>query len=1016
MKRFNSFNNYTGWLVFLLSAVVYLLTIEPTTSFWDCGEFIAAAYKLEVGHPPGAPFFLLMGRLFALFAPNPQSVAMMINAMSALASAFTILFLFWTITHLARRLMLKPTEEPDQHKTIVILASGVVGALAYTFSDTFWFSAVEAEVYAFSSLFTAIVVWAILKWENVADEPHANRWLIFIAYIMGLSIGVHLLNLLTIPALVLVYYFRKYTISRKGVIAALFISGAMLLGILYIIIPGVVSVAAKFELLFVNSFGFPFKSGVIFYAALLLSLIILGLRFTMKRRMAIAHSVLLGVTVILIGYSSYAVIVIRSLANPPMNENEPSNIFSLLSYLNREQYGDRPLVYGQYYNAPVDESNDLFTYRQKDGKYVKSYLKTEYKFDERFQSIFPRMYSPRQDHVAEYKKWANIKGMPVRISNSQGESEVQYVPTFSENLKFFFSYQMGFMYWRYFMWNFSGRQNDVQGHGELQNGNWITGIPFLDQFRLGNQEFLTSEMKNTPSRNKYFMLPLILGIVGMVFQFMRDKNNGWVVLFLFVLTGLAIVVYLNQTPIQPRERDYAYAGSFYAFCIWIGIGVIAAYEALSKRITKSSAAIASISVCMVVPAILFAENWDDHDRSGRYVARDFAHNYLNSCEPNAILFTNGDNDTFPLWYAQEVEGVRTDIRVVNLSLLGTDWYTEQMKRKAYDSEPLPITMDFEKFVQGTRDIVYLLERVARPVELKQVMDFIASDRPETKYRTPSGEMIDIIPTKNLRITVDREAVLQNGVVRPEDAHLIETVMDWTLEKDYIQKNEMMVLEIIANNNWKRPIYFVSTGGDGDVGLSNFLQLEGFAYKLVPIKSEPSDFLSIGRLNVDKLYSNFTKDFKWGGMNDANVYVDHNIQRTAMVLKLRNTLNRLADELISMNRIDSAVNVIDRAVELLPHNKFPYDFFVLGQIEGYYKTNETEKANRLLVEYVNIANENLDYYFSLKGSFAKITNNEKEYNLEILRELLSIATKNGQTDIQNSIEEKFNFFVDQHYRR
>lgn len=1016
MKRFNSLNNYIGWLVFLLSAVVYLLTIEPTASFWDCGEFIAASYKLQVGHPPGAPFFLLMGRLFALFAPDPQGVAMLMNAMSALASAFTILFLFWTITHLARRLMLKTNEEPDQHQTLIILASGVVGALAYTFSDTFWFSAVEAEVYAFSSLFTAIVVWAILKWENVADEPHANRWLIFIAYIMGLSIGVHLLNLLTIPALVLVYYFRKYTISRNGVIAALITSGAILLGILYIIIPGVVSLAAKFELLFVNSFGLPFKSGVIFYAALLLSLIILGLRFTMKRRMAIAHSVLLGITVILIGYSSYAVIVIRSLANPPMNENEPSNIFSLLSYLNREQYGDRPLVYGQYYNAPVDESNDQFTYRQKDGKYVKSYLKTEYKFDERFQSIFPRMYSPRQDHVTEYKKWANIKGMPVRVSNSQGESEVQYVPTFSENLKFFFSYQMGYMYWRYFMWNFSGRQNDVQGHGELQNGNWITGIPFLDQFRLGNQEFLTSEMKNTPSRNKYFMLPLILGIVGMVFQFMRDKNNGWVVLFLFVLTGLAIVVYLNQTPIQPRERDYAYAGSFYAFCIWIGIGVIAAYEALSKRITKSSAAIASISVCMVVPAILFAENWDDHDRSGRYVARDFAHNYLNSCEPNAILFTNGDNDTFPLWYAQEVEGVRTDVRVVNLSLLGTDWYTEQMKRKAYDSEPLPITMDFEKYVQGTRDIVYLLERVARPVELKQVMDFIASDRPETKYRTPNGEMIDIIPTKNLRITVDREAVLQNEVVRPQDAHLIESVMDWTLDKDYIQKNEMMVLEIIANNNWKRPIYFVSTGGDGDVGLSNFLQLEGFAYKLVPIKSSPSDFLSIGRLNVDKLYSNFTKDFKWGGMNDANVYVDHNIQRTAMVLKLRNTLNRLADELILMNRIDSAVNVIDRAVELLPHNKFPYDFFVLGQIEGYFNANETEKANRLLLEYVEIANENLDYYFSLKGSFAKITNNEKEYNLEILRELLSIATKNGQTDIRNSIEERFNFFVDQHYRR
>lgn len=1015
MKRFNAFNNLTGWVIFLISAVVYLLTIEPTTSFWDCGEFIAAAYKLEVGHPPGAPFFLLIGRFFALFASGPESVAMMVNASSALASAFTILFLFWSITHLARRLMLKNGDEPDFNQTLIIIASGAVGALAYAFSDTFWFSAVEAEVYAFSSLFTAIVFWAILKWENVADEPHANRWLILIAYMMGLSIGVHLLNLLTIPALVLVYYFRKYAITRNGLLFALLLSVVMLGGILYIIIPGVVSLAAKFELVFVNSFGLPYKSGVIFYAALLVSLIIFGLQYTLKNKKAIAHSVILGITVILIGYSSYAIIVIRSNSNPPMNENDPSTVFSLLSYLNREQYGDRPLVYGQHYNAPVDDSYDLDTYIQKDGKYVKSYLKTVYKFDDRFQTPFPRLHSSRQDHINEYKKWANIKGRPVRVNNSSGETEVLYVPTFGENLTFFFSYQMGFMYWRYFMWNFAGRQNDEQSHGELQNGNWITGIKFLDSIRLGNQEKLTTDMLNQPARNTYYLLPLLLGIIGLVFQFMRNKTNFWVVMLLFILTGLAIVVYLNQTPIQPRERDYAYAGSFYAFSIWIGLGVLAIYEGLAKRIGKTLAVATAFLVSMVVPTILIAENWDDHDRSGRYVARDFAYNYLNSCEPNAIIFTNGDNDTFPLWYAQEVEGIRTDVRVVNLSLLGTDWYIEQMKRQAYESAPLPISMTFDKYVQGKREIVYLFEKVNRPVDLRQVMDFISSDNPETKYRTPSGELIDIIPTRNLRMNVNREIVLKNKVVSESEINLVDTLMEWTLNKEYLQKSEMMVLEIISNNNWERPIYFVSTGGDGDVGLSNYLQHVGFAYKLVPIKTVPPDFLSTGRINPDNLYTNVMDKFKWGRMNEPDVFIDHNIQRTTMVLKLRNTFNRLAENLLENNKRDSAVKVLDRIVEIMPHQKFPYDFFVIGHIENYYKANEIEKANALLQSYADVSIENLDYYFSLSGSFARVTSSEREYNLEILRELISVATRNGQVELRNGLESRFNGFLEQHYK-
>lgn len=1015
MKRFKLLNNAFGWVVFLISAIVYLVTMEPTASFWDCGEFIAAGYKLQVGHPPGAPLFLLLGRFFSLFAPSEATVALMFNALSALASAFTIMFLFWSITHLARRLLIKNIEELEGFKIYPVLAAGFIGAMAYAFTDTFWFSAVEAEVYALSSLFTAIVFWAMLKWEDVADEPHANRWLIFIAYMMGLSIGIHLLNLLTIPALVLIYYFRKYPITGKGVLAALTISAVLLGSILYIIIPGVVSLAAKFELLFVNGLGLPYKSGVIFYAALLVGLLIFGLRFTIRKKMPVFHSVLLGITIILIGYSSYAVIVIRSLSNPPMNENDPSTVFSLLSYLNREQYGDRPLIYGQYYNAPIDDSRDISTYIQKDGRYIKSYLKTEYTFDDRFQTIFPRMHSARADHVSEYKKWANIKGKAVRVKNFRDETEVRYVPTFGENLQFFFTYQMGFMYWRYFMWNFSGRQNDVQGHGELQNGNWITGIKALDQIRLGNQDYLTTEMEKHPARNKYYLLPLILGIIGLIYQVRRDAPNFWVVTLLFILTGLAIVVYLNQTPIQPRERDYAYAASFYAFCIWIGLGMLAIYDFLSRHLTKKIALTAAFGVSLIVPVILFAENFDDHNRSGRYVATDFAYNYLNSCEPNAILFTNGDNDTFPLWYAQDVEGIRTDVRVVNLSLLGTDWYIEQMKRKVYDSDPLPITMSFDKYVQGVRDIVYMLERVTRPVELKQIMDFIASDNPETKYRTQQGELIDIIPTKNLKLTVDREAVIANGVVNPKDESLIVPTMEWVLNKEYLQKNEMMVLEIIANNNWKRPIYFISTSGDGDVGLSEYLQFEGFAYKLVPIKTTAPDFLSVGKLNTDKLYDNYINRFRWGRMNEPNVLIDHNIQRTAMVLKLRNNFNRLAEELIGSNKRDSAVKVIDKIVELMPHSKFPFDFFVLGHIENYFKANETDKANALIKEYSEIAYENLTYYFSLKGSFAKITKNELEYNLEILRELIETAGKYGQVDLKSELEPRLNFFLDQYYR-
>lgn len=1010
MSLYRKLNIAVGWAVFLAAAAVYLATKEPSASFWDCSEFIVAAYKLQVPHPPGAPFYMLMSNFFIQLAGgHGAQAAVMVNALSALAGAFTILFLFWSITHLAQRLLLRSGNEPTLSQTIAIMGSGTVGALAYTFTDSFWFINVEADVYATSSLFTALVFWAILKWESISNQPHSNRWLILIAFIMGLSIGVHLLNLLTIPAIVFVYYFSKYKTSRWGVVAAAAVAVVLLFGIMYGIIPGIITLAAWSDLLFVNGFGLPFHSGVLAFVLILALSLGYGIWYTHTRGKVLANTILLCFTVIVIGYSSYTMLFIRANANTPMNQNNPSSAFSLLSYLNREQYGDRPLVTGQYYNAPVTASKDVLTYIKSDGRYRESYLKTVYEFDQNFTTLFPRMWSHREDHVREYRNWGGVKGRPIRISSPDGSSESTYVPTFGENLRFFFTYQMGYMYWRYFMWNFAGRQNDTQGHGDLLNGNWITGIKPLDAIRLGNQDKLTPEMLNHPSRNRYFLLPLLLGIVGLIFHSLRDQRNFWVVTLLFVMTGMAIVVYLNQTPLQPRERDYSYVGSFYAFSIWLGMGVLAIYEVLSRRLKGVLAASLATLIALSVPTLLAAENWDDHDRSGRYVARDFAKNYLNTCEPNAIIFTNGDNDTFPLWYAQEVQGVRTDVRVVNLSLLGTDWYIEQMKVQAYESAPLPINLEFDQFVQGTRDIIYIIDRVSKPLELKQVMDFVTSNRPETRFRTQAGEMIDFMPTRSISLAVDKEKVLSSGVVSPQDAHLIVDTLVWTIDREYLTKSDMIVLQIIANNNWERPIYFVSAGPDTDLGLTNYLQLEGFAYRLVPIKTEPADYLSLGRLNRDKLYDNFITNFEWGRMNQPEVFIDHNIQRTTLVLRLRNNFGRLAHELIDVGRKDSALVVLNRVMELMPHPKYPYDFFVIGIAEAYYRADDTESANELLASYAQYISSNLAYLFSLKGHFASVTSNERELNIQILQELANLAERYNQSELHSSINQGASYY-------
>lgn len=1089
-------NNIAGWVAFLVAAVVYISTIEPTTSFWDCGEFIATAYKLEVGHPPGAPFFMILARVFSLFSfGDVTSVAKMVNILSALASAFTILFLFWSITHLARKIVNKA--ELAIGDIVGVIGAGMVGALAYTFSDTFWFSAVEGEVYALSSLFTAVVFWAILKWESVADEPYSNRWIVLIAFLMGISIGVHLLNLLAIPALVFVYFFKKHTVNLKGIIMAALVAVVLLGAIMYGIIPGVVTSAAWFELRFVNDFGMGYNSGIIVYAILLLGSIIACLYFSSRRdkpfvpvtaatfiiavtllgipfmgggwlflplfagvvavgiylamkRKEIINTIVLAITVIIIGYSSFTMIVIRSFADPPMDENNPENVFALLSYLNREQYGDRPLVYGQFFNSPLD-SRERYTegdpvYIQRDGKYVVADTRDKPNYDSDFTAVFPRMYSPQGQHVDAYLSWIGKSEKDFYFPKTDAEGNAvtdadgfvvydrnkpKRKPTMGENLKFFFSYQVGHMYFRYFMWNFAGRQNDIQGHGDKFRGNWVSGIPFVDN-RLGDQEDLPNSFKKNNARNHYYLLPLLLGILGLAFQFSRGSRDFLVVTLLFVLTGLAIVVYLNQYPYQPRERDYAYAGSFYAFAIWIGLGVMAISNFFGKFIKGvAGPAVATAATLVLVPGIMASENWDDHDRSDRYIARDFAKNYLESCAPNAILITYGDNDTFPLWYAQEVEGIRTDVRVLCFTLFNTDWYVDQMARKAYDSDALNFSMGHDKYVQGSRDIVYIMEdkRLTDAVDLKQAIEFVASDDVRTKLPTQSSENLDYLPTRTLRLKVDKEKVLANGTVKQKDADKILPYLDLKINKStsFLQKNELMLLDFLAHNNWERPVYFTSMG-DVAVSFRDYLQLEGFAYRFVPISTR-SNMGELGRIDSDVLYDNMVNKFNWGNLNKEGVYLDQTILRTTNIVRIRNTFARLGEQLLKENKLDSAKVVFDKAIEVMPNDIIPYDVHSVDILNGYYILADKYKArgeSAKAEEVLNVASDmtkviydetmqEMDFLMNLPLGQRGSVDYERRGGVRILQELSRLTKENNhelsqQTD--SSFKEIYVKFLEQ----
>ncbi|KPK88189.1 MAG: hypothetical protein AMS27_00075 [Bacteroides sp. SM23_62_1] len=1009
MNRYRLYNNILGWIVFLVAAFVYLSTIEPTASFWDCGEFIAASFKLEVGHPPGAPFFLLLGRFFSLFAGSDVGkVAKMINILSALASAFTILFLFWTITHLARKIVLQGNEMTLKGM-INIFSCGIVGALAYTFSDTFWFSAVEGEVYATSSLFTAIVFWAILKWENIADEKHANKWIILIAFLMGLSIGVHLLNLLAIPAIVFVYYFRKYEVTRKGIIYSLAISVLLLAIMLYIIIPGIVKLASGFELVFVNGFGLPYQSGVIvFIIALFVGFVYLVI-WTHRQQRIVLNTITLALAMIVIGYFSYGTVLIRSAADPPMDQNNPENVFSLLSYLNREQYGSSPLYHGQYYNAPIVEVNPgKKVYTMKDGKYVVTYQRPKVEYDNRFITIFPRMWSTDTEHVEAYQKWGKIKGIPVNVINRNGDSEMRRKPTFGENLRFFFRYQVGHMYLRYFMWNFAGRQNDLQGHGEFFKGNWLSGIRFIDESRLGPQDHLPAFMNDNKARNEYYMLPLLLGIIGLVFHFLRNRKDFWVITLLFLMTGLAIVVYLNQYPFQPRERDYAYAASFYAFTIWIGLGVLAIADTIQKKIPGIIPGLLTFTLTLVVvPGIMAKENRDDHDRSGRYTARDFAWNYLNSCEPNAILFTNGDNDTFPLWYIQEVEGVRTDIRVCNLSYLGADWYIDQMARKAYDSDALPFGMGHDQYIMGKRDMVYLVDRISGPVRLKDAMDFVRSEDSRTKTLGNIRDRIDYIPAKKFVIEIDTARIFETNTLSRSKADRIDNMV-WELNTEEIYKNGLMVYDLLDNNNWERPIYYaVTVARDLYLNLHNYFQLEGLAYRIVPVY-QPSVQGQLGRLDTDLMYNNFINKFRWGGVTDSTVYLDENNLR--MLANMRNNFGRLAQVLINEGKKDSAKVVLDRCMEILPHSRVPFDYFMLPVIENYYRIGDTETAGDFVVQLSDVMTEEARFFLLTDRRLMVDLDYEKQIRMHILQELVRLPEQYGQEELKNRQLDIFEEFV------
>lgn len=1013
MSSFSKRSIWGGWIVFVIASLTYLLTMEPSASLWDCSEFIATSYKLEVGHPPGTPFFFLINRLGAIFAGGPGNAAVAMNALSALESGLTIAFLFWSIAHLGRRMYRKEDTELTDGQSWAIIGAAAIGSLAYTWTDTFWFSAVEAEVYALSSLFTAVVFWAILKWENVADRPGSNRWLVLIAYLMGLSVGAHILNLLAIPALVFIYYFKKFPGRKKADLWKPGIVSILLTGAFYLLTPTVVSVGALVDRIFVNGFGLGVNSGLTTFVVLLLAALGWGIWKTQRAGKAGWNTILLSAAMVIVGISTYGIVLIRASINPPMNSNNPSDPYALKAFLNREQYGSRPLLYGQTYASPrVDTKFSTSYFIDEDGKYKSVDRVVGYEYDKKTQMLFPRMYSDMpSSHVAEYKRWADVKGRRVRTEDGQ----MVTIPTFGENLKFFFTYQLNNMYWRYFLWNFVGRQSDIQNN-TIVDGNWLSGIDPIDELYLGPQDNLPSEMAANKGHNTYYFLPFILGLVGFFYQLKRDGRNFLVVFLLFFMTGLAIILYLNQTPLQPRERDYAYAGSFYAFAIWIGLGLLWVYDMLHRKVFKVNgrvAALVAFVVCASVPTVLAVQNWDDHDRSHRYVARDMGYNYLESVLPNGIIIDYGDNDTFPLWYNQEVENVRPDVRVMNSSYIGGDWYIDQMRMKANESDPIPHSMPRHKYY-GDAMGQFPIQEIAKPDgsvwTAKEVMEVVNSDDPRTQLVDRAGNTYDMIPARRIAVPVNKENVIESGLVRPEDAELIEDTIyiDINPSKSVLFSGEMVFLDLLASNDWKRPIHFTSAADlmnwglvhyDSQTGNSwSYLQQDGAAYRLVPIKSPIERSFGVGRIDTETLYDNLMHKYRYGNISDPRVYVDAFVTNTFASSQLRSSFARLAKELTAKVDTVRAVEVLDRAMQEMPLEQLRMDDMVPFIVEAYYKAGAYDKGNALALKASKILMEYVDYFDRFTGNKKKLVESEMMDRLRTLYNLYLIAEQNGQKEI------------------
>lgn len=1014
-KRFNLWNRLCAALAFVVSAVTYLLTIEPSASFWDCGEFIASSYKLEVGHPPGNPVFQLFARIATLFGDNMHA-AILVNSLSAICSALTIMLLYLTIVWFVKRLF---TTDTNSHystaSAIAIFGSGLTGALAYCFSDTFWFSAVEGEVYAMSSLFTALVFWAMTMWYDRADEPHANRWIVLIAFLMGLSIGVHLLNLLAIPALVFMYYFRRKNDYTFWQYVKIFLLGVLILAlILFVIIPWLPKLAAYVDLVFVNGFGLPYNSGAVFFMVVLLALCFWGISATYKKGKVFWNTALLSFTVIVIGFSAFSIDIIRSSAKTPTNEYQPDNPFTLVRYLSREQYGSTPLVYGQYYDAPYELKTTKY-WAPVGGKYKKVDGPVDAVYKSSGKMLFPRMWSPSPGGDGRYEAFyeAYTHGKGRKIVGAEHRK-----PDMGANLTYFFDYQLNWMYWRYFMWNFVGRQNDIHSPtpGNIFHGNWESGIKFIDNARLGDQSDAPAVLKDNKGKNHYFFLPLLLGLIGLCFQFGKDKRGCWLTFLMFFMTGIAIVMYLNQPPYQVRERDYAYAGSFYFFSIWIGLAVAALYQWLDEAFKgKGGVALASALslVCLFVPALMGAQNWDDHDRSGRKTAVEMARNYLNSVGPQGVLITHGDNDTFPLWYAQEVENVRTDVRIANTSLLGTDWHIDQMKYAVNESKPLNLQVDYEQYLYGTNEYIPIVDN--RGVEMP-IADVMAIFRhPKLKVQLSSGRRVDYIPSRKIIVPVNKENVLKYGILSEAFADEIPDSIVLTIPKgkDFISKPELFILDFLSLYDWSRPLNMLNMGGELNVGLKDYLLYDGFSYRFVPIRNRIGS-LDIGKADLDDLYHKLTQVYSFDALSATKWFVDYqNLYTFLGSMPIRQMFSTCAKAFAKRGETDKAVELLDKGLavtwrfplETIPIGFTTNDYVLVDYVSQYYALGQKDKADDLARKLADELCSSAGFY----AEFYDYAKDDFEDSVQYLYFLADEVTKGGNLELSSAIDDKIKEF-------